>query len=485
MTTTATPHRLHERLCRDPRRGLLRPRHARAVCHRRQPLPDRVLWASSCRGRSRTSSRPSGSPPRRGCRSCPAGPRPASRGRPSGGDRHRLLEVSEPDRRRRSRHDDGPGRAGGRARPAQRAPQAAGPDVRARRLDQRPRDARRDDRQQLGRGPVAAVWQDGRSRPRASTSSWPTAPRRRSARSPTPSSTPICAGPTALGKVHRVGPRRRGRARQAIAAQFPQILRRVSGYNLDEFVPGLPVRPVGWPEEPWQFNLARLIVGSEGTLAVVTGAELKLVPVPAGAGPGGAFVRHDPRRARPAGRDRRDRPGRRRDARPDDPRAGGEEPALFALPQLRRGPPRRRPGRAVLRRQPGRAGRAGRRPGAAVRGTARRARRPQATDRRRQGRLLEGAQGRVLALDGPGRRRQADRVRRGHGRRSRAAARVLRPVPRDRRAPGGDRRLLWPRRRRLPAHPADHQRQDGRGDRAGPRRSRARSPTWSSSSAAR
>ena len=27
--------------------------------------------------------------------------------------------------------------------------------------------------------------------------------------------------------------------------------------------------PSGWGDEPWQFNLARLIVGSEGTLAVV------------------------------------------------------------------------------------------------------------------------------------------------------------------------------------------------------------------------
>ena len=45
--------------------------------------------------------------------------------------------------------------------------------------------------------------------------------------------------------------------------------------------------------------------------------------------------------------------------------------------------------------------------------------------------------------------------------------------------------LLRPRRRRLPAHPADHQRQDRGGRRAARGRSRARSPTWSSSSAAR
>ncbi len=68
--------------------------------------------------------------------------------------------------------------------------------------------------------------------------------------------------------------------RQAIIDRFPHILRRVSGYNLDEFIPGLPVRPKGWNPERFEFNLARLIVGSEGSLAVVTAADLKVVPVP-------------------------------------------------------------------------------------------------------------------------------------------------------------------------------------------------------------
>ena len=77
-----------------------------------------------------------------------------------------------------------------------------------------------------------------------------------------------------LRRTDRVGPVHRevrdtvDRHREAIAAQFPRILRRVSGYNLDEFVPGLPVRAAGWVDDPWRFNLARLIVGSEGTLAV-------------------------------------------------------------------------------------------------------------------------------------------------------------------------------------------------------------------------
>ena len=53
-----------------------------------------------------------------------------------------------------------------------------------------------------------------------------------------------------------------------ISKRFPKILRRVSGYNLDEFIANEP------------FNLAKLIVGSEGTLAIVTEAKVNLVPHP-------------------------------------------------------------------------------------------------------------------------------------------------------------------------------------------------------------
>ncbi|HMB03227.1 MAG TPA: FAD-binding oxidoreductase, partial [Isosphaeraceae bacterium] len=90
----------------------------------------------------------------------------------------------------------------------------------------------------------------------------------------------VCARADRVGLVHRTVREVVARHRAAIEAKFPKILRRVSGYNLDEFIPGLPVRPVGWRDDPWQFNLARLIVGSEGTLAVVTGAELKVMPRP-------------------------------------------------------------------------------------------------------------------------------------------------------------------------------------------------------------
>jgi FAD/FMN-containing dehydrogenase/Fe-S oxidoreductase len=54
-----------------------------------------------------------------------------------------------------------------------------------------------------------------------------------------------------------------------IDRRFPKVLRRVGGYNLDEFTD--PTKPV---------NLAKLMVGSEGTLGVVLEAKLKLVPLP-------------------------------------------------------------------------------------------------------------------------------------------------------------------------------------------------------------
>ena len=54
-----------------------------------------------------------------------------------------------------------------------------------------------------------------------------------------------------------------------IAARFPDLLRRVGGYNIDALVPGAAPQ-----------NLAHLLVGSEGTLAHFTQIELKLAPLP-------------------------------------------------------------------------------------------------------------------------------------------------------------------------------------------------------------
>ena len=71
------------------------------------------------------------------------------------------------------------------------------------------------------------------------------------------------------GRLYREVARIVGGARNEVAARFPRLQRRVGGYNLDEFPAGGPV------------NLAKLICGSEGTLAIVTEATVRLARRPA------------------------------------------------------------------------------------------------------------------------------------------------------------------------------------------------------------
>src|SRR5271165_1187988 len=58
---------------------------------------------------------------------------------------------------------------------------------------------------------------------------------------------------------------------EEIAARFPRQLRRVGGYNIDVLTPA--------SREAGRENLARLLVGSEGTLAFAAAIELKLHPI--------------------------------------------------------------------------------------------------------------------------------------------------------------------------------------------------------------
>ena len=60
----------------------------------------------------------------------------------------------------------------------------------------------------------------------------------------------------------------RDQTADSVRAHFPKLPRRVSGYNLDELMPERG------------FNLARAIVGSEGTLATVLRATIRAVPRP-------------------------------------------------------------------------------------------------------------------------------------------------------------------------------------------------------------
>ena len=63
---------------------------------------------------------------------------------------------------------------------------------------------------------------------------------------------------------------------EAIRDRYPEMKRNVSGYNLDRLV----AEADGEYGEPGVVNLARLLAGSEGTLAIVTEARVGLEPLP-------------------------------------------------------------------------------------------------------------------------------------------------------------------------------------------------------------
>lgn len=82
--------------------------------------------------------------------------------------------------------------------------------------------------------------------------------------------TACCDEDSLNGRCHRLVRELAHRHAAEIDQRYPKLLRRVGGYNLDEFVPGHS-RP---------FNLSRLLVGSEGTLGLVLEATLRLVRLP-------------------------------------------------------------------------------------------------------------------------------------------------------------------------------------------------------------
>ncbi|MDZ7708014.1 MAG: FAD-linked oxidase C-terminal domain-containing protein [Trueperaceae bacterium] len=77
-----------------------------------------------------------------------------------------------------------------------------------------------------------------------------------------------CAQDDLEGEIHRTVRRIVRDHEDEIRARYPKVMRRVGGYNLDEFTAGRP------------FNLAKLVAGSEGTLAVILDVTVKLDPVP-------------------------------------------------------------------------------------------------------------------------------------------------------------------------------------------------------------
>jgi FAD/FMN-containing dehydrogenase/Fe-S oxidoreductase len=77
-----------------------------------------------------------------------------------------------------------------------------------------------------------------------------------------------CTQKNLEGECYRVVRRLAQAHEKEIERRFPKILRRVGGYNLDLFTPASPC------------NLAYLLVGSEGTLAVTLEAKLRLIELP-------------------------------------------------------------------------------------------------------------------------------------------------------------------------------------------------------------
>jgi len=76
------------------------------------------------------------------------------------------------------------------------------------------------------------------------------------------------AAPGVEGEAYRTVHRIVHEHEAEIVARTPRVMRRVGGYHLDELLPGKP------------FNLAKLVCGSEGTLAAILDVTVALHPVP-------------------------------------------------------------------------------------------------------------------------------------------------------------------------------------------------------------
>jgi FAD/FMN-containing dehydrogenase/Fe-S oxidoreductase len=77
-----------------------------------------------------------------------------------------------------------------------------------------------------------------------------------------------CKAPGLEGEIYREVARIREQYADEIRARYPRHWRRVAGYNLNELVKG------------WPLNMARLVVGSEGTFITILEAKVRLVRRP-------------------------------------------------------------------------------------------------------------------------------------------------------------------------------------------------------------
>ena len=205
------------------------------------------------------------------CRCCRWRRARRSRARPS---TRRWCSTSPGERDRRDRprgpHRPRPARRGA-GRAARRRPPAR-PDVRPRPVHPQPLHARRDDRQQRLRVALGGLGQDRRQRAHA--------------RRPHLPGRPAHGRAAARGRSAAAGPGRPARP-GACAPSFPELTRRVSGYNLDQLL----------PENG--FDLARALVGTEGTCVTMLEATVRLVESPGRPGAGRARLPGRLHRGRP------------------------------------------------------------------------------------------------------------------------------------------------------------------------------------------
>ena len=180
----------------------------------------------------------------------------------------RLHEVHEPDPRARTRARVRPGSAGRRLRYLAESRRGAPAHVRARSVHAQPVHARRHGREQLLRHALAARRQDrGQHRGTAHPAlrrhaAHGRTDQRRGARRDHQGRAGVAATSIRGSRASGIGMPR------SFGSDIPDIPRRVSGYNLDQLL----------PENG--FNVARALVGSEGTCAIVLEAKMRLIPSP-------------------------------------------------------------------------------------------------------------------------------------------------------------------------------------------------------------
>ena len=175
--------------------------------------------------------------------------------------RSREIDVGGAARARRA------GRRPGRPQPRRRGPRAR---VRPRHLDLQPGHARRHDRQQLLRQPLDRLRHDDRPRRRARGR----ALRRLAARRFGPVERGGAGPPRAGG--HARGPRSTAGCRRSCATTRARSPRTTRGT-------GASPAATGSTALAREFDLAKLVTGSEGTLAAITEATVGLIELPTGA----------------------------------------------------------------------------------------------------------------------------------------------------------------------------------------------------------